>query len=138
VVADPKDARQLALRWIELARKARSPELKHNLIERAQLAVQRATGLGRNLGELMGFHPASSSVGRDDSGSLRDQLETANRQLAEGERIVAGWRDLIAESEALGRDTAKSRELLSTFEADVERYRASRDRLRRSIDEQKV
>jgi hypothetical protein len=133
-LADRKDARNIALRCIELATKARMPELKRILSERAKLAAQHAIGLGCRMG-LRGRHRTGPSVGHDDGESLRVRLEAASLRLAEGERLVADWRKLIADSEARGEDTASSRDLLRAFEAYVEEYRASRDLLQRQIDE---
>src|SRR5262245_31091977 len=120
-MADPNDSRQTALRCVELARTARTPELKRTLTERARLAIQHAIELERNMGLSLGPHPADTSAGHDHTSTLRDQLEAANLRLAESERLVAGWREIIAEGVSEGPD---SRNLLRAFEAHVQTYRA--------------
>ena len=44
----------------------------------------------------------------------------ASRRVAEGERLVAGWRELIARMQADGRDVTIARDLLKTFEDTLE------------------
>jgi hypothetical protein len=45
----------------------------------------------------------------------REYLEEGNRHVAEGERLVAGWIDLIDQRQAEGKDGSVARDLLDTF-----------------------
>jgi hypothetical protein len=40
--------------------------------------------------------------------------------VVESERLVAGWRELIARMQADGRDVTVARDLLKTFEEELE------------------
>jgi len=51
------------------------------------------------------------------------QFLAQRRRIQESERLVAGWRELISEMQANGRDVTIARELLRTFEADLEKRR---------------
>ena len=44
----------------------------------------------------------------------------ASRRVAEGERLVAGWRELIARMQADGRDVTTACDLLKTLEHNLE------------------
>jgi hypothetical protein len=55
---------------------------------------------------------------RSDLSSL-ERLEEANRQVAQSEQLVAGWRDVIDRMEVEGRDVTVARDLL-----DPKRVRA--------------
>jgi hypothetical protein len=46
--------------------------------------------------------------------------EEARRRLVEGERLVAGWGELIARMQADGHDVTVARSLLKTFEHELE------------------
>ena len=49
---------------------------------------------------------------RNDLDALRDRLEMANGRVAQSERLVAGWREVIDSQQARGRDLEASRDLL--------------------------
>jgi hypothetical protein len=52
--------------------------------------------------------------------ALRDRLEKASRRVAQSERIVDGWRDLIDRKQVEGDDVTAARSLLETFQASLE------------------
>jgi hypothetical protein len=60
-----------------------------------------------------------------------EQVEYARDQVAENERLVAGWRELIARMQADGRDVTVARDLLKSFEDELVRRRSSHDVLQR-------
>jgi hypothetical protein len=57
-------------------------------------------------------------------------LIEAEHRVAASEKVVEGWRELIARRRADGADTSVARELLKTFEADLAAHRMRRDALR--------
>jgi len=63
---------------------------------------------------------ASAPRGPNDLDGLRDCLEKAQRRVAECERLVVGWRELIESEQPAGHDVAVSRDLLKTFENGLE------------------
>jgi hypothetical protein len=56
----------------------------------------------------------------------------ASDRVAESERLVAGWRELIARMQADGRNVAVARDMLRTFEEELESRRSNRDLIQRS------
>jgi hypothetical protein len=66
----------------------------------------------------------------------RERLEEANRQVAQSERLVAGWRDVIDRMQAEGRDVTVSRDLLETFQSNLEAHRSNRDLIQQMIEQQ--
>jgi hypothetical protein len=56
-----------------------------------------------------------------------DLLANANRQVAEGERIVAEWSALIGRMRAEGRDVTVACDLLETLKDNLEARRSNRD-----------
>jgi hypothetical protein len=52
--------------------------------------------------------------------ALRDRLEEASRRVAQSERIVDGWRDLIDGKQVEGGDATAARSLLEAFQASLE------------------
>jgi hypothetical protein len=46
-------------------------------------------------------------------------FEEERRRARESERLVAGWRELIARMQADGRDVTVARDLLKTFEDEL-------------------
>src|SRR3954470_12733854 len=69
-----------------------------------------------------GFRPHRASVppGIDDLDALRDRLEQAKRRVAESDRLVTGWHEVIESEQAGGHDLAVTRDLLKTFETGLE------------------
>jgi hypothetical protein len=52
------------------------------------------------------------------------QFQDASRLVAESEYLVAGWRELIAEMEADGREVTVVRDLLRRFEDELKARRS--------------
>lgn len=61
------------------------------------------------------------------------QLENANRQVAEYERMVAGWSDLIGRMRTEGRDVTVSCQILEAFKASLVAHRSNRDMIQHMI-----
>jgi len=51
---------------------------------------------------------------------LRARLKQAIRRVAESERLVAGWREVIESEQGIGRDVSVARDLLKTFRTGLE------------------
>ena len=66
---------------------------------------------------------------------LLNHLALAEQHVAQGERHLSRQREIIAETEAAGRDSALARELLHTFEATQATHMADRDRLLRELSQ---
>jgi hypothetical protein len=77
-------------------------------------------------------YPASS---RDDLDALRDGLEMANGRVAQSERLVAGWREVIDSQQASGRDLEASRDLLKTFENGLEVAMSNKQEAQKAVDQ---
>ena len=60
------------------------------------------------------------TVHRLDLDTLRSRLHEANDRLAQQEQLAAGWREIVESGEASGRDTSAARDLLDTFQMDLE------------------
>ncbi|MBW9064386.1 hypothetical protein JNB71_13745 [Rhizobium herbae] len=60
---------------------------------------------------------------------IHEHLAAAERRVADGERHVALQREIVAKLERNGSDTARVRQLLSTFEEALMWHIAERDRL---------
>jgi hypothetical protein len=58
--------------------------------------------------------------GLDGVGALRDRLKEASRRVAQSQRMVDGWRDLIDPMQAERHDVTAARSLLETFQASLE------------------
>jgi hypothetical protein len=54
----------------------------------------------------------------------RRRSEELRRRVAESERLVAGWRELIAQMRTDGRDVAVACDILQRFEKDLEDRRS--------------
>jgi hypothetical protein len=66
---------------------------------------------------------------------ILDHLAQAQRHVAEAERHVAHQREIVAQRERDGHDTATSRQLLDQFEQLYMLHVADRDRLEKELDE---
>jgi hypothetical protein len=64
---------------------------------------------------------------------LEDHLAATERQLAEAERHVAYQRELVAQMERDGYDTAQATRLLEQFEEVLAMHIADRDRVRKEL-----
>jgi hypothetical protein len=96
----------------------------------------RLIELGRNMAfwpraDDLRARPLTSSHGSDPTGL--EHLEEANRHVGQSERLVAGWRDLIDRMQAEGRDVTMVRDLLETFQGNLEAHRSKRDLIQRMI-----
>ncbi len=71
----------------------------------------------------------------EDRVQLREHLALAERHVAEGERVVARQREIVAELERDGHDAAaaQARQLLAQFEELLALHVADRDRLRKEL-----
>lgn len=70
-----------------------------------------------------------------DRWTVIEQINQAERLIAECERLIETKRRIITELEISGEDTTQARSLLQTVEASYDRYLAHRDELRRTLDE---
>lgn len=68
---------------------------------------------------------------------LREELAQAEREVCEGEAIVARQRGIVARMAALGGDPRIARELLAAFERTQSLSVADRDRLRKLLTNQR-
>jgi hypothetical protein len=80
------------------------------------------------------LHPRVDAPPETDRSGV-ELLANANRLVAEGERIVDGWRDLIERRAQEGQDTTIARDLLRTLNQTLEEHRRSRDEIKRTIAE---
>ena len=62
-------------------------------------------------------------------------MEHANRQVAESERIVAEWSNLIDAMRAEGRDVTVACDLLGTFKHNLDVRRSNRDLIQQRVAE---
>ena len=69
-----------------------------------------------------------------DRAILLDHLALAERHVAEGDRHLMRQREIVAEIEEAGRDSALARGLLLTFEGSQATHIADRDRLLRELE----
>lgn len=70
-----------------------------------------------------------------DRSMLLDHLTQAERHVTQGEQHVSRQRELIAEMEQDGHNTAKAQQLLRLFEELLAMHIAARDRLRAKLSE---
>ncbi len=66
---------------------------------------------------------------------LLEYLALAERHVVEGARHLNRQREIVAETEAVGRDSTLARALLHTFETTQDSYVADRDRLLRELEQ---
>jgi hypothetical protein len=71
--------------------------------------------------------------------ALRVRLEAAKGRVAESERLVAGWKDIVESEQAAGRDVSVGRDLLNNFQTRLEaamshQEQAENDLARRLLD----
>jgi len=127
---DPQRSYDNARRCAERASTTRHPRLKAELLQlsrnylRRSIEVERSiavwTGLLRSHGESRLWWPSL--------GNLRDRLEQAGRHVAACEVLVAGWRDVLQQQKADGRDVTTGREMLEIFCADLEAAISEKER----------
>jgi hypothetical protein len=61
-----------------------------------------------------------------------EDLEMAERHVAQAEKIATGWRDIVAQREAEGGDASVARLILRTFEAELAARRQQRDLIKQT------
>ena len=61
-----------------------------------------------------------------------EDLEIAERHVARDEKLVAGWRDIVAQREAEGGDASVACLLLRTFEGELAARRQKRDLIKQT------
>jgi two-component system CheB/CheR fusion protein len=72
-----------------------------------------------------------------DLPSLPSALDLAQEHVAQGERVIARQKELIAELANLGADVGRSESLLATFEALQRFHLAHRDRMAKRLEERR-
>jgi hypothetical protein len=90
--------------------------------QRASLPPERLGAIGR-------------CPGMPDRTLILDHLAQAQRHVAEAERHVANQREIVAQRERDGHDTATSKRLLDQFEQLYALHVTDRDRLEKALDE---
>ena len=90
--------------------------------QRASLAPERLDAVGR-------------WPGMPDRTLILDHLAQARRHVTEAERHIANQREIVAQKERDGHDTATSKQLLDQFEELYTMHVAERDRLEKELDE---
>jgi hypothetical protein len=68
-----------------------------------------------------------------DLDALRACLEHANRRVAESERLVTGWREIMETEQAAGHDVSVARDLLKTFENGLEVAMSDKEEAARAL-----
>jgi hypothetical protein len=105
-------------------------ELKNQLAQLSKRYLKRSVELGHYM-PLWPWTDRSQSrpvTAPSEIHRMRwEHLENANQQVAESERIVVGWSDLIDRMQADGQDVAMARNLLKSFKDNLEVHRANRD-----------
>jgi hypothetical protein len=133
-----KRCHETAPRRATPAATTRKPDLKIQLIQLAKGFLRLSVGLERIMAPWTRadrLRPRRVSSPRRDHRMGLEHLEEANRHVAESERLAADWRDLIDRMQAEGRAVAVARNLLATFQGNVEAHRSNRDLIQRMIAE---
>jgi hypothetical protein len=78
-------------------------------------------------------HKSASRL--DDLDTMRARLEDANRRVAESERLVTGWRGVVENEQATGRDVEASRDLLKTFENGLDVAMSNKQEAQQVLDQ---
>ena len=134
---DPKYCQESALRRAERAA-IRTPEPKLELIELCKSYLKRSIKLERYMA-LWPWTARSQSRRVSEGPALHrmgpGHLENANRQVAEGERILAEWSALIDRMQGEGRDVTVACDLLRTLKGNLETRRSSRDLIQQTVAE---
>ena len=80
----------------------------------------------------------ASSCGLNDLEALRDHLATAKSRVAHNERLVAGWREVIEAQQGAGRDFVAGRDLLKTFENNLEEAMSSKEAAQEALNQRLI
>jgi len=116
------------------------PEFKMQFVRWAKDFLRRSFEGQRNMAPWtwMGRLQSRRVTSRRGSDPARlEHLEEANRQVVQNEHLVAGWRDVVDRMQAEGRDVTVARDLLETFEGNLEVHRRNRDRIEQMIAERR-
>jgi hypothetical protein len=70
---------------------------------------------------------------REEALRQLELLANANRQVTEGERLVAEWSALVGRMRAEGRDVTVALELLETLSDSLEAHRSKRDLVQQMV-----
>lgn len=106
------------------------------LVQRYREFFARSIRLERQIASWVasGFRSRhASSRGFDDLDALRNRLEQAKRRVAQSDRLVVGWREVIASEQAGGHDLAVTHDLLKTFETGLELAMNDKEEAERSL-----
>jgi hypothetical protein len=106
---------------IDISKRFLKRYLKRSL-RRSMRAIALHARAARPRSHELNAHP---QVGPED-------LEMAERHVAQAEKIAAGWRDIVAQREAEGSDASVSRLILRTFEAELAARRQQRDLIKQT------
>jgi hypothetical protein len=106
------------------------------LVQRYREYFARSIQLERQVASWVasGFRSASSRR-LDDLDAIRDRLEMAKRRVAHSERLVTGWREVAESQQATGRDLDAARDLLNTFENDLETAMSDKVAAEKALDQ---
>jgi hypothetical protein len=88
--------------------------------------MSRVTGRFRS-------HRVTTPHGLNGVDALRERLEAANCHVADSERLVAGWRDIIERKRAAGHDVSVARDLLETFQTGLEVAMAEKEQAEKTL-----
>jgi hypothetical protein len=106
-------------------------------IERSRNYFARSIAVERRIASWVasGFrsHPARTLDRSNDLDALRARLEQASRRVAESERLVAGWREVIERELEAGRDVSVARDLLQTFEIGLEVAMSNKEEAQKAV-----
>jgi len=91
-------------------------------IQRSRKYFARSIQVQRKITSLVasGSHGPKAPRGTNHLEALRARLKQAIRRVAESERLVAGWREVIESEQGIGRDVSVARDLLKTFRTGLE------------------
>jgi len=64
---------------------------------------------------------------------LLDRIATADRYVADGQRLLARQREIVEQLSRKGQDVTANTELLHQFQRSLERHIRDRDRLRSAL-----
>jgi hypothetical protein len=112
---------------------ARDPIHRNRLTELAKSFLIGAVELERHLALMAWPHQSRVDAPSKPDRSRVELLAEADRLIAESERIVDGWRDLIERQQQEGQDVTVARDLLRTLNETLEEHRRSRDQIERCV-----
>jgi hypothetical protein len=114
------------------------PEFKMQFVQWAKDFLRRSFEGQRNMAPWTWMSRRQSrrvTSRRGSDPARREHLEVANRHVTQGEQLVAGWRDVVDRMHAEGGDVTVARDLLETFQGNLEVHRRNRDVIEQMISE---